>query len=91
MNNSRVFLICLILISGSFLPGCTTTPVYQPLCGPDRPVLAPLTEEEQWAIMGIDPDLLYKIAENQATLKNHILHWEELADAHNEVYDAACE
>lgn len=92
MKNSKVFLVCLILTIGSLMVGCQTTPPYQPICGPDaRPVLEPLTTDEQWAIMGIDPALLGKIADNQTRLKNHILHWEDLARAHNEVYNAACE
>ena len=67
--------------------GCVSTPLIEPLCLPDRPVLVPITVEEQ---IEINPSTLLKIAINDAELKSWVKLAERTADVHNKQFKATC-
>ena len=68
------------------LSGCATN-LINPLCLPSRPLLQPITVEEQ---IEIPPDTLGKVADNQEVLKSHIRTIERITEAHNEQFKAGC-
>ena len=67
--------------------GCVSTPLIEPLCLPDRPVLVPITVEEQ---IEINPHTLLKVAVNDAELKAWVRTAEEIANVHNKQFKATC-
>ena len=66
--------------------GCSAL-VAEPLCLPARPVLYPLTVEEQ---RDMSIDTLEKVAINDARLKSHIRTIEQITEAHNKQFKASC-
>ena len=81
----------LVLIFLATLTGCATTEKFvNPLCIEDRPRLAPLSVEEQVAIRDLSKDLLFRIANNQTLLLDHINLIERLVRVHNEQFEAEC-
>ena len=79
----KVLTILPILMIGS---GCSAL-VAEPLCLPARPVLYPLTVEEQ---RDMSIDTLEKVAINDARLKSHIRTIEQITEAHNKQFKASC-
>jgi len=82
LRTSKVWTISAILIITS---GCCTIPVEPPICLPDRPVLEPITREEQLLIKNIDEDLLRRIGSNDAALKGYIKEVEGYVQAHDAI------
>ena len=81
----------MVLMCLAILTGCATTEKFiDPLCINDRPRLAPLSVEEQVAIRDLSQDLLFRIANNQTLLLDHINLIERLVAAHNEQFEAEC-
>lgn len=80
----RVLITLVILTITS---GCVHNSLIRPLCLPDRPVLEPITVEEQ---MSINPHTLMKIALNDAELKSWLVQAERLAEEHNEQFKVKC-
>ena len=66
--------------------GCSAL-VAEPLCLPARPILYPLSIEEQRAM---EQDTLEKVAINDARLKSHIKTIEQITEAHNTQFKAKC-
>lgn len=64
--------------------GCSTIPVEPPICAPLRPTLESIEVAEQRAILAIDPELLRRLAENDAKLKSHIVVLERMIFSHDE-------
>ena len=81
----------MVLIFSAILTGCGTTRTYtDPLCVPGQPVLAALSVEEQQMIRDYDEDLLFRIADNQMLLTDHIWLLNRLIRVHNEQFEATC-
>ena len=73
------------------ISGCASTERFiEPLCVNPIPVLAALTVAEQQMIKDYDPDLLFRIANNQLLLRDHIFLTERIIAAHNEQFEAEC-
>lgn len=86
MRSLKGLIFLAILISG-----CASTEKFiEPLCVSDMPLLASLSVEEQTMIKDYDPDLLYRIANNQLLLVDHIWLMERLIATHNEQFEAEC-
>ena len=79
----KVLTTLLILMITS---GCANQYI-TPLCLPSRPVLYPITIEEQ---IEIHPDTLEKIGINDARLKAYVVHSELLAAEHNKQFKIKC-
>ena len=75
-----------ILTIGSIVSGCASH-IAEPLCLPSRPVLEPISIEEQ---IEINPDTLIKVATNDAKLKSHIRSIEQITEEHNKQFKAKC-
>lgn len=79
---SCIYTACLFLF---VLTGCATTlPVEPPLCLPQRPILEDVSVAEQLAIRAIHPDLLRRVASNDAALKSQVRTLEGIIVAHDE-------
>ena len=76
-------ILAILMMTGS---GCSAL-VAEPLCLPARPVLYPITAEEQ---REIPFDTLEKVAINDVRLKTHIKTIEEITEAHNKQFKASC-
>lgn len=78
-------IISLILTIG--ISGCAGHRLIEPMCVPARPILQPVSVEEQ---AEIPPLVLIKVAQNQYKLQQHIITIEEIARIHNEQFEASC-
>ena len=86
--NLRVLITLTILTITS---GCATTEQFiEPLCYSERPILEPITVDEQLSIRAISADLLRRISVNDLKLKGRIALMEAMTDAHNEQFEAEC-
>ena len=73
------------------ISGCASTETFiEPLCVSPIPVLAALSVEEQTMIRDYDPDLLFRIANNQMLLVDHVWLLNKLIKVHNEQFEAEC-
>ena len=72
-------LVCMLLLSG-----CSTMPPESPICVPLRPVAEDILVLEQAAIREVSPDLLRRVALNDATWKGHVLLLEDMIRNHDE-------
>lgn len=76
----------LIILTTLTISSCAVSlPIESPICVPERGVLHTITVEEQRAIRSIDPDLLFRIGENDSILKGMVKTLEGFIIAHDEV------
>lgn len=83
----RILTICSMIAIGS---GCAANDLVEPICLPDRPELPTVSNEEKIELWSVNSETVQKLAIREARLKNHIETIEELADAHNQQFKAAC-
>ena len=86
MPSKRGLFLLAVLLCIIQTTGCSTTlPIESPICVPEREfVLADISVQDQLSIREISDDLLLRIAQNDATLKNHVSLLEKLIEAHDE-------
>ena len=75
-----------VTIGSTILLGCASHPA-EPLCLPARPVLEPVTVEEQ---LEIPPLTVAKLSRNEGKLKSHVRAIERITEEHNKQFDATC-
>ena len=80
----KVLTTLVILISFSLIGCSTTLPIESPICVPERAVLFDISRDEQLSIKDIDPDLLFRIGQNDNLLKGMVATLEGFIQAHDE-------